>query len=124
FFSSFNIPVYAIWDSDYPKENQKEVNRRLLRIFNHPEEDWPEKVCERFACFKKTLMQTLNAELGPVLSEALQEYCQKHGIDKTEYATEDPAAFKYIFEKSKQKGKTSPTLEKIIKEIAKRLEPI
>ncbi len=53
-FSSLNIPVYAIWDSDYPKEDGKEVNRRLLRILNHPEEDWPEKVCESFACFKQT----------------------------------------------------------------------
>jgi len=116
-FSSLNIPVYAIWDSDYPKNNEKEVNRRLLRIFNQPEEDWPEKVCKKYACFKQTLMQTLNAELGTDLNEALQEYCQIYGIDKTEYAIEDPAAFKHIFEECKKKSKSSLTLEKVIKEI-------
>ncbi|MEM2130571.1 MAG: hypothetical protein QXZ70_08250, partial [Candidatus Bathyarchaeia archaeon] len=72
---------------------------------------------ESFACFKQTLMQTLTAELGPAFAEVLQEYCQNYGIDKTEYAIEEPAAFKYVFEESKKKGKTSPTLQKIIKEI-------
>lgn len=64
-----------------PKNNEKEVNRRL-RIFNQPEEDWSEKVCKKYACFKQTLMQTLNTELGNALNEALQEYCQIYGIDK------------------------------------------
>jgi dTDP-4-dehydrorhamnose reductase len=62
-------------------------------------------------------MQTLNAELGNDLNEALQEYCQIYGIDKTEYAIEDPAAFKHIFEECKKKSKSSLTLEKVIKEI-------
>jgi len=116
-FSSLNIPVYAIWDSDYPEKNEKEVNHRLLRIFGQPEEDWPEKVCENFACFKQNLMKTLNAELGTTLNETLQEYCQIHGIDKTEYAIEDPAAFKYVFEVARKKNKSSPTLEKVIEKI-------
>jgi predicted ATP-dependent endonuclease of OLD family len=124
-FSSLNIPVYAIWDSDCPENNEKEVtennekevNRRLLRILDQPEEDWPEKVCKKYACFKQTLMKTLNAELGTALDEDLQKYCQIYGIDKTEYAIEDPAAFKHIFEECKTKGKSSLTLEKVIKEI-------
>jgi hypothetical protein len=77
----------------------------------------PEEVCKKYACFKQTLMQTLNAELGNDLNEALQEYCQIYGIDKTEYAIEDPAAFKHIFEECKKKSKSSLTLEKVIKEI-------
>ncbi|MHA1833455.1 MAG: ATP-dependent nuclease [Candidatus Baldrarchaeia archaeon] len=116
-FRSLNIPLYAIWDSDYPQNNAIEVNRRLLRIFNQPEEDWPEKVSDKFVCFKENLMKTLATELRSTLNEALKQYCQKCGIDKVEYAHEDPAAFEYVFKEAKEKGNSSPTMEKIINEI-------
>ena len=116
-FRSLNIPLYAIWDSDYPQNNAIEVNRRLLRIFNQPEEDWPEKISDKFACFKENLMKTLAAELGSTLNETLEKYCQNCGIDKVEYAQEDPAAFEYVFKEAKERGNSSPTMEKIINEI-------
>jgi predicted ATP-dependent endonuclease of OLD family len=120
-FTSFDIPVYAIWDSDYPKKEYSEVNRRLLRLFNQPEEDWPEKVSDKFACFKKTIMDTLRGEFGEFLDETLKTCCSNFGIDKSEYAIENPMVFYYIFQEGKTQGKSSVTMEKVISKIISQL---
>lgn len=59
-FKNLGISTYTIWgsDCDHGKKNEneeKECNQRLLRLFDYPTEDWPEKVTHEFACFKKDL---------------------------------------------------------------------
>jgi predicted ATP-dependent endonuclease of OLD family len=119
-FSSFGIPTYIVWDSDYSEngkvENTCAINRRLLRILNQPEEDWPEKVSEKFACFKQNLEQTLKNELGSEYDQILSEYCQICGSEK-KYAIENPATFEHVFKRMKESGKSSPTLKSIINKI-------
>ena len=126
-FSSFGIPTYLIWDSDYSEnrndENARTINHRLLRILNQPEEDWPEKVSEKFACFKRNLEQTLRNELGVEYDQILSEYCQKCGSEKR-YAIENPATFEYVFKKMKEVGKSSYTLESIINGIISQASSI
>jgi putative ATP-dependent endonuclease of OLD family len=120
-FSGFDIPVYAIWDSDYHLKDKPEsnpiVNRTLLRLFNYPEEDWPEKITDSFACFKETLLHMLSKELGDFFDAEIQSCCDEFGIDKTQYATEHPAVFEKMFQEAKKKGKMSQTIENIIAQI-------
>jgi predicted ATP-dependent endonuclease of OLD family len=117
-FSSLNIPVYAIWDSDYPKNDEIEVNHHLLRLFGQPEEDWPEKITDKFACFKQTLKRKLVDELGDnFLNSTMGACCNELGIDKSEFAEENPAVYKYIIQEAKKQGKSATTLEKIIHQI-------
>ncbi|MEM2173377.1 MAG: AAA family ATPase [Thermoproteota archaeon] len=122
-FSSFGIPTYTIWDSDCSKEEEIENNHRLLRMFNQPKEDWPEKVTEDFACFKQDLEQTLKNEFGNDFKILLREYCQAYGLEE-KYAIENPTTFEYIFKKMKEKNKSSPTLERIIDKIISRVRLI
>lgn len=117
-FSSFGILTYTIWDSDYQKKKgHKETNKRLLRLFNEPEEDWPEKIADRFACFKQNLKHSLMNELGDFFDDTLQACCDSLEIDDSEYAIENPVTYRYIFEEAKKQGKSSPTMEKIISKI-------
>ncbi|GAH55946.1 unnamed protein product, partial [marine sediment metagenome] len=77
-FSKLQIIVYVIWDSDYEGKNAKpEDNHRLLRLFDQPIEDWPENVTEQFACFKRTLSDTLRTEIGDQLYDDTLEVCCK-----------------------------------------------
>ena len=102
-------------------QNNPAVNRILLRLFNQPEEDWPDKITDKFACFKETLMHTLNAELGSFFDATLKTCCSDFGINKTKYATEHPAIFESLFLEAKKQGKSSPTIEKIVSQIVARL---
>ena len=124
-FSDLDIPVYVLWDSDYHERNRPEsnpaVNRTLLRLFNQPEEDWPDKITDKFACFKETLMHTLNAELGDFYNATLQTCCSDFGIDKIKYATEHPAIFESLFLEAKKQGRPSPTMEKIVLQIVAKI---
>jgi predicted ATP-dependent endonuclease of OLD family len=116
-FSSLGIPTYAVWDSDHPKTDGVSVNRCLLRLFNETEEDWPEKISDRFACFKQNLKQKVTDEMGDCFGNALQTCCNNFEIDKSEYGEENPAVYQYIFEEAKKQEKSSPTMEKIIAQI-------
>jgi predicted ATP-dependent endonuclease of OLD family len=116
-FSSLAIPTYAIWDSDHPRTDSVNVNRGLLRLFNELEEDWPEKISDRFACFKQNLKQKVVEEMGDAFENALQTCCADFEIDRTEYGEENPAVYQHIFEEAKKQRRSSPTMEKIVSKI-------
>jgi len=117
-FRNLQIPVYVIWDSDYESGDRRpEVNRRLLRLFDKPVEDWPEKVTEQFACFKRTLGDTLCAEIGSELFNRLLEACCRRLSLKKKYIIKNPQIIQEIIREAYKQGKTSTTLEKIIFQI-------
>lgn len=120
-FSSLAIPTYAIWDSDHPKTDGIGVNRCLLRLFDEAEEDWPEKISDRFACFKQDLKQKLTEEMGDFFGTALHTCCTNFEIDKSEYGEENPAVYQYIFEEAKKQGKSSSTMEEIVSQIISQI---
>lgn len=125
-FSNLNIPVYAIWDSDYGNiEASPEENHRLLRIFNQPVEDWPEKIADQFACFKTTLGKVLCAEIGDELFEdRLNSLCQDLDISKKKDAKKNPKIVEEIIKKAASQGKSSKTLEEIISKIVSLRAPL
>lgn len=117
-FSNFKIPVYAIWDSDYENEQVKRVNHKLLRLFNHDIEDWPEKVTENFACFKHTIKETLRTEIDKEFyDDTLNISCDRLCLRKRKDAFKNPLVIHEIIKEAQKKGKSSKTLENIISQI-------
>lgn len=117
-FRNFRIPVYAIWDSDYENEQVKRVNHKLLRLFNHDIEDWPEKVTENFACFKHTIKETLRTEIDEEFYDnTLNVSCDRLCLRKRKDAFKNPLVIQEIIEEAQKKGKSSKTLENIISHI-------
>jgi len=118
-FRSLDIPVYAIWDSDYGKRDVKpEDNHRLLRLFNQEIEDWPERVTDEFACFKQSLMETFKKEIGEELfNKSLNACCEHLGLDKKKHAVKNAMVIHHIIQEAKKQGKSSPTLERIVSKI-------
>lgn len=118
-FRKLQIPVYVIWDSDYGNEEAKpDDNHRLLRLFDQPIEDWPEKVAEQFACFKQTLNETLRTEIGKQLfNSILKEVCERLCLGEKKYAIKNPQLVQEIIKKAQSQGKSSETLKNIISRI-------
>ena len=118
-FRKLQIRVYVIWDSDYRnKEAKPEDNHKLLRLFDQTIEDWPEKVTEKFACFKQNLNETLRTEIGEELfNNTLKASCDRLCLGKKRYAIKNPQVIQEIIEEAQKKGKSSKTLENIISHI-------
>ena len=118
-FSKLQIPVYVIWDSDYEGKNAKpEDNHRLLRLFDQPIEDWPENVTEQFACFKRTLSDTLRTEIGDHLyDDTLEACCKRLCLTRKKDAVKNPQAIQEIIKEAQKQGKSSKTLGNIISKI-------
>ncbi len=124
-FKKLQIQVYLIWDSDYGETKVKpEDNHRLLRLFDEPIEDWPEKVTKYFACFKQTLNKTLRTDIGEDLFDnTLETLCDRLSLGKKKYAIKNPQVIQEIIEEAHKKGKTSKKLENIISHIVALRKP-
>lgn len=118
-FRNLQIPVYVVWDSDYGGEETKpEENHRLLRLFNQPIEDWPENVTSQFACFKRTLRDTLRTEIGQQLfDETFEACCERLCLGKKKDAYKNPMVIQEIIGEAQRQNKSSGTLNKIISQI-------
>ena len=133
-FSQLGIPVYIIWDGDYGKGETKGVceicekpldkkpnpleNRRLLSLVGYEEEDWPEYIEEKFACFKYDLETTIKNEIGKKFFEEKLDECQsKFCISKRKHAIKNPNVIKEIINKAQEQGKYSNSLNNIIDNI-------
>ena len=124
-FRKLQILVYVIWDSDYENKEQKpEDNHRLLRLFDQQIEDWPEKVTKQFACFKRTLNDTLRIEIGEELfDDTLEACCKDLCFGKKKYAVKNPQVIQKIINEAQKQGKSSITLEKITSQIIALRKP-
>lgn len=118
-FRQLGIPVYAVWDGDYGNKDPKpEINRHLLRLVDKSEEDWPCFIDNLSACFKETLEETLESELGKKsFNEWLREAQDDLGINKKEQALKNPAVIENVIEKAFANGKGSNTLAAIVDKI-------
>jgi predicted ATP-dependent endonuclease of OLD family len=118
-FRSLGIPVYVIWDGDHgEKDANSEDNRRLLRLLQQPEEDWPSGVKDRYACFKVNLETTLEEEIGKNLFDRLLSEARRAlGIPKEKDALKNPVVLQRIIEKASADAKSSATLKAIVEKI-------
>jgi energy-coupling factor transporter ATP-binding protein EcfA2 len=118
-FRRLGIPVYVIWDGDSGEKDAKpEDNRRLLRLLQQPEKDWPSGVKDQYACFKVNLETTLEEEIGKDLFERLLADAKREfGFAKTEHALKNALVLQRILEEASAAGKTSGTLQAIVEKI-------
>jgi len=126
-FSNLEIPIYGVWDSDYGKykdktaEKRNEINKnhRLLRLFNHNVEDWPDLVTENFACFKNNLNYTLRSEIGTtVYDKVINDCCDNLCMAKKD-AEKRSQVIETLIKEAREKGQKSETVEKIVHNIIK-----
>ncbi len=121
-FMALKIPTYVVWDSDEGKKGAKpEDNHRLLRLFDAPLEDYPGKVTENFACFKRDMDTTLREELTPDTYDSLLDECKEvFGYDDNNHARKSPLVVKCIIEKaSQERSKDCTTLKQIVTAVLK-----
>jgi len=121
-FKNLGISTYTIWDSDcgHEKKNEneeKECNQRLLRLFDYPAEDWPEKVTHRFACFKRDLKSTPCNEIGRDFYDASLEECRIRLCLDKDHAVKNPLVIKEMIVEARKQNKRSNTLEEIVTQI-------
>lgn len=117
-FRELGIPVYAIWDSDEGVDSNPEENHRLLRLFFHEIEDWPEKVTKNFACFKKNLLCKLQDELGKDFFDSALKSCRtKYFIARNDQALKNPIIIQEILTKAKTESRKSVTLEQVVENV-------
>lgn len=137
-FRQLGIPVYLVWDGDcgkgatsgrcpqcnkpLDKKPDPADNRRLLRLLDMKEEDWPQYVEPSSACFEKDLEGTLCAEVGQAVFEELLAVVQEeYAIEERQHALKNPAVIDAVVRKAKERGASSVTLENIVKQIVSLL---
>lgn len=105
-FRRLGIPVYVIWDSDHgEKEAKPDPNRYLLRLLGQDEQDWPNEVSEKYACFKVKLEVTLSEEIGKeTFDKLLSEAQTALGISKRTHALKNPVVLQQVIEKASTTG--------------------
>jgi predicted ATP-dependent endonuclease of OLD family len=133
-FTKLGIPTYIIWDGDFGKgetsgeckfcgkvldnKAKPEENKKLLRLVGRSEEEWPSHIDDKSACFKDKLETTLCEEIGSDVFEKCLQECQKeYGISTKKHAIKNPNVITDIINKAKEQGKTSKSLEEILKKI-------
>ena len=117
-FRHLGISVYVIWDGDWRTKDEEQTNRKLLRLLNEPEEDWPSFVGDSGACFKVKLEDTLRDEIGREdFGTWLSEAQQQLGFLKKKHALKNPATIDYVISKAASHHKTSKSLEDITERI-------
>ncbi|MBI2849214.1 MAG: ATP-dependent endonuclease [Chloroflexi bacterium] len=124
-FKKFQIPTYVIWDSDCDDSKAlPRANHILLRLVDEDASDWPDGVCERSACFKSNLENTVRNELGPERFDSLMEKLQQQfGYERKDDATKNPHVFRQLVERAQEDGAISPKLRSIVAAITELKQP-
>ena len=123
-FRSLGIPVYALWDSDFNKDDQNvECNRTLLRLFKRAEEEYPEIVSDEFTAFKTNLLSTFKEEVGSQFYEKLlQDYLRRLELEEESKVIGNPNIVRDFYDEIRQGGRSSKTMESIVSKITAKLE--
>jgi putative ATP-dependent endonuclease of the OLD family len=91
-----------------------------MRLVGRPPIDWPAEVGSNFACFETNLESTMRAEIGADVYDSTLQECQRDvAIPKRSYALKNPAVIAMLIEGAKKAGRSSVTLETIVRAIEK-----
>ncbi|MBN1861912.1 MAG: ATP-dependent endonuclease [Candidatus Thermoplasmatota archaeon] len=117
-FKKMGITVYTIWDNDYrppgePQSNPEE-NHKLLRLYGEIPKDWPENITNEYACLKHNLPYILQSEFGNEYSSQIMDRCKKNLCLRSK---DCPTVYEELARNAYREGKSSPSVEKIIKNI-------
>lgn len=120
------VPFYIIWDSDHhkhPRTNHKD-NHKLLRCCDQGVEDWPDNICDRFACFKESLNRKLRTEIGATLYDGVVARCKNSLNLKGRDVEKHPQVIREIITEAYQQRKRSESLESIVDHIVTRAKSL
>ncbi len=116
-FHELGIQVYVVWDSDMDeRDTRPEDNHRLLRLVDAGQlEDWPQIITDRYACFRKTMMDTFINEVGAdVYRSALDSAKNQFSIAKDEHAKKNPHIISEMLSDIWAGGRKSPSIETMV----------
>ncbi|WP_336337393.1 AAA family ATPase [Haloarcula brevis] len=117
-FEELGRSVYVMFDSDHDDESEAVINKRLLRLVDAEEENWPSGVYDRHACFQENLTQCIRNSLDPdFYNDALRDACDKYGYHKQSRGAKNPTVMSTVFETAKQDDRSVPKLDEVIDQV-------
>jgi putative ATP-dependent endonuclease of OLD family len=117
-FKKLGIKTYLVWDNDRESDELKpEDNKRLLKLLDATEEDWPTGVWDTHACFDKKLEDTLVNEINPEIFDYYLDKAKDEFRLTRVRALKNPFALRYIIERCYSEGHHSSTLDSIVEKI-------
>ena len=122
-FREFKIPTYLIWDNDKNGEGDaavtaKKDNRRLLKLLNEHEEDYPSCIKPNYACLDHDLEEIIKNKIGVEDYECMiDKYRKKHNLRSKKKAQKNPVIVSALLEELYNKGEIPDTLTEIVKKI-------
>jgi len=117
-FEELGRSVYVMFDSDYDDESEAVINKRLLRLVDAEEENWPSGVYDHHACFQENLTECIRNSLGPdFYNDALRDACDKYGYHKQTRGAKNPTVMSTVFETAKQNDRSVPKIDEAIDQV-------
>jgi putative ATP-dependent endonuclease of the OLD family len=117
-FRKLGIQTYLIWDNDKDaKTPNPDDNKKLLRLVEATEEDWPTGVWNKHACFDNNLETILIREINSqVFDYHFNKAKDEFRLEK-DRTLKNPFAMNYIIGNCYKEGHQSSTLNAIIEKI-------
>ena len=117
-FRNLGIQTYLVWDNDkHVQCPNPEENRRLLRLVDAPEEDWPAVVCDTYACLDDDLECTLRQEISAAIFDGLLKQAQAEFRMKKDRVLKNPFVLRRVVLVAAAQGHCSSTLRAIVEKI-------
>ena len=118
-FGELGIPTYVIWDGDKNAATpQPELNRRLLRVLQMNEVDWPKHIGSESACFENALEDTLKLEMGAAIYEQAMNAAVQHYSLTGRNSRKNALVMHRVVEEAFANGNGSATLTLIVERIS------
>ncbi len=124
-FSSFEIPIYLVWDADTQPgaSGQNDPhNKRLFRLMTGKANGSPGTITSSYACLQTNLEETIRSEIGNALFDRIVEQrsndfgMRRNAVVKRATVIED------ILKQAEQSERNCQTIENIVKQIVKLVE--
>ena len=117
-FGELRIPTYVVWDGDKnAKDPQPGLNRRLLRVLQLKNEDWPSHIGPASACFENTLEDTLKTEFGGPAYEQSMIAAVRHYSLTGSNPRKNALVMQRVVAEAFKNGNGSATLTSIVERI-------
>ena len=122
-FKNLKIPTYVIWDNDSnckpsEKEQNRGLNRRLLKLVGATETDWPTGVWDTHACLDGNLEKTLKAEMSEsVFLHHRNNLLEEFNMRADRGGKKNPYVLRKVVEEAGEEGHVSETLNNIVSQI-------
>ncbi len=126
-FRSLGIPAFTMFDGDLglnerQRSGNQRTNRRLLTLLGTEPVDNPQtQVNADWACFQETLERTVRSEVGDDLwNDSLRDAADEVGYVNVDQARKNPVVLRDAYQRLRQRGGGSPTLDETITAIRTR----